>query len=113
VIGLFDDRDMVSVDSSDRPLDVGLTDDELNYRYSDWKQLEMNDSGTVLAKYSRDFGSAANDAAPTPSAPNREPLRAWFFQEIRWCEWIPTDYLLRRQIERFRGCTDSNRERGS
>jgi len=65
-IGLLEDGDTITIDIPDRSLDVGLTDEELDRRGEDWEQPEPNYTGGVLAKYCRDFGSAAHGAVTNP-----------------------------------------------
>ena len=65
-IGLLEDGDVITIDIADRSLDVDLTDGELDRRRADWEQPEPNYAGGVLAKYCRDFGSAAHGAVTNP-----------------------------------------------
>ncbi|WP_313693972.1 dihydroxy-acid dehydratase [Halorarum halobium] len=67
-IGLVEDGDTVTVDIPSRELSVDLDDDELERRADDWEPREPAYVGGVLAKYARDFGSAANGAVTNPKA---------------------------------------------
>jgi len=66
-IGLLEEGDTITVDIPDRSLDVDLSDDELARRRDDWRRPEPNYEGGVLAKYCRDFGSAAHGAVTNPA----------------------------------------------
>ena len=65
-IGLLEDGDVITVDIPDRTLAVDLTADELAARREDWEQPGPPYPGGVLAKYGRDFDSAANGAVTNP-----------------------------------------------
>jgi len=65
-IGLLEDGDTVTVDIPERELSVGLSDDELDERRESWEPREPQYTGGVLAKYARDFGSAAKGAVTNP-----------------------------------------------
>ncbi|OIB56711.1 dihydroxy-acid dehydratase [Natrialba sp. SSL1] len=65
-IGLLEDGDEITVDIPERELEVGLDDADLDARREEWDQpAPAYDSG-VLAKYGRDFDSAANGAVTNP-----------------------------------------------
>jgi dihydroxy-acid dehydratase len=66
-IGALEDGDTVTVDIPDRILEVDLSDEELKRRLSDHDPEPPYANG-VLAKYTRDFGSAANGAVTNPGA---------------------------------------------
>ncbi|WP_254524203.1 dihydroxy-acid dehydratase [Natrinema caseinilyticum] len=65
-IGLIEDGDVVTIDIQERTLEVDVDDDELEARRADWEQPEPNYRNGVLAKFGRDFGSAANGAVTNP-----------------------------------------------
>ena len=65
-IGLLEDGDTVTVDIPSRDLSVDLSDDELDARREEWEPREPQYTGGVLAKYARDFGSAAKGAVTNP-----------------------------------------------
>ena len=65
-IGLLEDGDTVTVDIPERELSVDLSDDELDARREEWEPREPNYTNGVLAKYARDFGSAAEGAVTNP-----------------------------------------------
>jgi len=65
-IGLLEDGDIVTVDIPDRTLEVDLDEEELAARQSAWTQPDPPYAGGVLAKYCRDFDSAANGAVTNP-----------------------------------------------
>jgi dihydroxy-acid dehydratase len=65
-IAALEEGDRVTVDIPERTLDVDLSDSELEARLDDWEQPEPAYTGGVLAKYGRDFGSAANGAVTNP-----------------------------------------------
>ncbi|MDS0283069.1 dihydroxy-acid dehydratase [Haloarcula onubensis] len=67
-IGAIEDGDTVTVDIPDRRLDVDLSDDELERRLDERDDPEPPYTDGVLAKYNRDFGSAANGAVTNPGA---------------------------------------------
>ena len=64
-IAALEDGDTVTIDIDDLELSVDLTDDEIESRLADHDPHPAYDSG-VLAKYCRDFGSAANGAVSNP-----------------------------------------------
>ncbi|ELY94420.1 dihydroxy-acid dehydratase [Natrialba hulunbeirensis JCM 10989] len=65
-IGLLEDGDEITVDIPERELAVDLDDAEFDARREEWDQpAPAYDSG-VLAKYGRDFDSAANGAVTNP-----------------------------------------------
>jgi len=66
-IALLEDGDTVTVDIPERELSVDLSDDELAARKDDWKPRDPPYTNGVLAKYARDFGSAAKGAVTNPS----------------------------------------------
>ncbi|MFC7128275.1 dihydroxy-acid dehydratase [Haloferax chudinovii] len=66
-IGLLEDGDEVTVDIPNRELSVDLTDEELDARREDWEPKPPAYTSGVLAKYARDFGSAANGAVTNPA----------------------------------------------
>ncbi|WP_416840899.1 dihydroxy-acid dehydratase [Haloferax sp. DFSO52] len=66
-IALVEDGDEVTVDIPNRELSVDLSDDELAARKDDWEPKPPNYTSGVLAKYARDFGSAANGAVTNPA----------------------------------------------
>jgi len=65
-IGALEDGDTVTVDIPDRTLDVDLDDDEIEQRLEDRDDPEPTYESGVLAKYHRDFDSAANGAVTNP-----------------------------------------------
>ncbi|MWV64698.1 dihydroxy-acid dehydratase [Halorubrum sp. JWXQ-INN 858] len=65
-IGLVEDGDHVTVDIPNRDLSVDLSDDEIEARAADWEAPEPPYEGGVLAKYGRDFASAADGAVTNP-----------------------------------------------
>ncbi|MFP9193554.1 dihydroxy-acid dehydratase [Natrialbaceae archaeon A-CW1-1] len=65
-IGVLEDGDVITVDIPDRTLAVDLDDDELEARRDVWERPEPAYEGGVLAKYCRDFDSAANGAVTNP-----------------------------------------------
>src|SRR6056297_38722 len=65
-IGLLEDGDTVTVDIPERELSVDLSDDELDARREEWEPREPAYTSGVLAKYARDFGSAAEGAITNP-----------------------------------------------
>ncbi|ELZ76763.1 dihydroxy-acid dehydratase [Haloferax volcanii DSM 14919] len=66
-IGLLEDGDEVTVDIPNRELSVDLSDEELDARKEDWEPKPPAYTSGVLAKYARDFGSAANGAVTNPA----------------------------------------------
>jgi dihydroxy-acid dehydratase len=67
-IGAIEDGDTVTVDIPDRTLSVELSDEELTQRLDERDDPEPPYTNGVLAKYNRDFGSAANGAVTNPGA---------------------------------------------
>jgi dihydroxy-acid dehydratase len=65
-IGLLEDGDEVTVDVPNRDLSVDLDEAELEARSEDWEPRDPPYASGVLAKYGRDFGSAANGAVTNP-----------------------------------------------
>ncbi len=65
-IGLIEDGDVITVDIPDRTLAVDLSEAELAERRETWEQPEPPYDNGVLAKYNRDFDSAANGAVTNP-----------------------------------------------
>ncbi|MFD1642616.1 dihydroxy-acid dehydratase [Halohasta litorea] len=65
-IGLLEDGDTVTVDIPERELSVDLSDAELDARREAWEPRPPNYTNGVLAKYARDFGSAAKGAVTNP-----------------------------------------------
>jgi len=66
-IAALEDGDVVTIDIDDLELSVDLTDEEIESRLEDHDPEPNYESG-VLAKYHRDFGSAANGAVTNPGA---------------------------------------------
>ena len=65
-IGLLEDGDHVTVDIPERDLTVDLSDEELAERREAWEAQPPQYEGGVLAKYARDFASAADGAVTNP-----------------------------------------------
>jgi dihydroxy-acid dehydratase len=65
-IAALEDGDTVTIDIDELELSVDLSDEELQQRLDDYDPEPAYDNG-VLAKYVRDFGSAANGAVTNPS----------------------------------------------
>ena len=65
-IGLLEDGDTVTVDIPERELSVDLSEAELDERREAWEPRPPNYTHGVLAKYARDFGSAAKGAVTNP-----------------------------------------------
>jgi len=65
-IGALQDGDTVTVDIPDRTLEVDLSDAEIERRLDAREEPEPPYEDGVLAKYNRDFGSAANGAVTNP-----------------------------------------------
>ncbi|WP_340098211.1 dihydroxy-acid dehydratase [Salinibaculum salinum] len=66
-IAALEDGDTVTIDIDNLELSVDLTEEELEERLEDHEAEPTYDNG-VLAKYHRDFGSAANGAVTNPGA---------------------------------------------
>ncbi|PSP25964.1 dihydroxy-acid dehydratase [Halobacteriales archaeon QH_10_67_22] len=64
-IAALEDGDVVTIDVDDLELSVDLSDEEIQSRLEDHDPDPAYDNG-VLAKYCRDFGSAANGAVTNP-----------------------------------------------
>jgi dihydroxy-acid dehydratase len=64
-IAALEDGDTVTIDIDDLELSVDLSEDELENRLADYDPDPPYETG-VLAKYTRDFGSAANGAVTNP-----------------------------------------------
>jgi len=71
-IGLIEDGDHVTVDIPNRDLSVDLSDDELDERAEEWERPDPPYDGGVLAKYYRDFSSAALGAVTNPRLTRNE-----------------------------------------
>ncbi|MFD1646346.1 dihydroxy-acid dehydratase [Haloarchaeobius litoreus] len=67
-IGALEDGDVVTVDIPNRELSVDLGDEEIESRLESREEPEPAYTSGVLAKYGRDFGSAANGAVSNPGA---------------------------------------------
>jgi dihydroxy-acid dehydratase len=67
-IGLLEDGDRITIDVTERRLDVDVPAEELEARREDWEPAEPDYTGGVLAKYGAAFGSAANGAVTNPGA---------------------------------------------
>src|SRR6056297_2634484 len=65
-IAVLEDGDEVTVDVPNRELSVDLSDEELDERREQWEPRPPNYTNGVLAKYARDFGSAAKGAVTNP-----------------------------------------------
>ncbi|MEF8777672.1 MAG: dihydroxy-acid dehydratase [Natronomonas sp.] len=65
-IAALEEGDQITVDISERTLEVDLSDSELEDRLAEWEQPEPAYSGGVLAKYGNAFDSAANGAVTNP-----------------------------------------------
>ena len=65
-IGLLEDGDEVTVDIPSRELSVDLSDAEIDARRKEWEPPAPQYDGGILAKYARDFGSAADGAITNP-----------------------------------------------
>ncbi|WP_440989197.1 dihydroxy-acid dehydratase [Haloarchaeobius baliensis] len=65
-IGALEDGDVVTVDIPNRELSVDLSDEEIESRLDARDEPEPAYTSGVLAKYGRDFGSAANGAVSNP-----------------------------------------------
>jgi dihydroxy-acid dehydratase len=67
-IAALEDGDVVTVDITERELSVDLNEAEIEARLDERDVRESAYEGGVLAKYQRDFGSAANGAVTNPKA---------------------------------------------
>ncbi|OYR51657.1 dihydroxy-acid dehydratase [Halorubrum sp. Ea1] len=65
-IGLIEDGDHVTVDIPERDLSVDLSDEEFEERREAWEAPAPQYEGGILAKYARDFASAADGAVTNP-----------------------------------------------
>ncbi|MFB6233804.1 MAG: dihydroxy-acid dehydratase [Halopenitus sp.] len=66
-IGLIEDGDEVTVDIPSRELSVDLSEEELAERREAYEPRDAPYDAGVLAKFARDFGSAANGAITNPA----------------------------------------------
>ncbi|SEL93928.1 dihydroxy-acid dehydratase [Haloferax larsenii] len=71
-IALLEDGDEVTVDIPNRELSVDLSDEEFAARKENWEPKPPAYTSGVLAKYARDFGSAANGAVTNPAVKRDE-----------------------------------------
>jgi dihydroxy-acid dehydratase len=65
-IAAIEDGDRVTIDISERMMEVDLSEDELDDRLGEWEQPEPDYVSGVLAKYGAVFGSAAEGAMTNP-----------------------------------------------
>jgi len=65
-IGLIEEGDHITVDIPERDLTVDLSEEELAERRDAWEAPEPPYEGGILAKYARDFASAADGAVTNP-----------------------------------------------
>ena len=65
-IGLLEEGDTVTVDIPERELSVDCSDAELDARREEWERRDPAYTNGILAKYARDFGSAAKGAVTNP-----------------------------------------------
>ncbi|WP_435076706.1 dihydroxy-acid dehydratase [Halococcus sp. AFM35] len=65
-IAALEDGDTVSIDVSERRLDIDLSDEEIESRLAERDRPEPDYTAGVLAKYGEAFGSAANGAVTNP-----------------------------------------------
>ncbi|MEF8907143.1 MAG: dihydroxy-acid dehydratase [Haloarculaceae archaeon] len=70
-IAAIEDGDHVTVDIPDRTLEVDLADEEIETRLEQRDEPDPPYTAGILAKYVRDFGSAANGAVTNPGAKER------------------------------------------
>ena len=70
-IAAIKDGDHVTVDIPDRTLEVDLSDEEVEARLAERDEPDPPYTAGILAKYVRDFGSAANGAVTNPGAKER------------------------------------------
>ena len=66
-IAALEDGDTITIDIDNLELSVDLTDEEIESRLDGFDPEPQYDTG-ILAKYHRDFGSAANGAVTNPGA---------------------------------------------
>jgi len=71
-IALLEDGDEVTVDIPNRELSVDLSEEELDARRDDWEPRDPAYTNGVLAKFTTDFGSAANGAVTNPGAKQQD-----------------------------------------
>jgi dihydroxy-acid dehydratase len=67
-IAALEDGDTVTIDVAERELSVDVSAPELEARIDDLDEPEPPYTNGVLAKYTRDFGSAENGAVTNPGA---------------------------------------------
>jgi dihydroxy-acid dehydratase len=67
-IAALKDGDQITIDIDNLELSIDLTDKEIEQRLEERDDPEPNYESGVLAKYHRDFGSAANGAVTNPGA---------------------------------------------
>ena len=67
-IAAVEDGDQVTVDIPDRTLAVDLSEEEIDRRLEERDESDPPYTAGILAKYVRDFGSAANGAVTNPGA---------------------------------------------
>ncbi|MGM0606492.1 MAG: dihydroxy-acid dehydratase [Halobacteriota archaeon] len=65
-IGLLEDGDRVTIDIPNRDMSVDLSEEAFDARREAWERPDPPYSGGVLAKYGRDFGSAADGSISNP-----------------------------------------------
>jgi dihydroxy-acid dehydratase len=65
-IAALEDGDTVSIDVSERRIDVDLSDEEIESRLAERERPEPDYTAGVLAKYGEAFGSAADGAVTNP-----------------------------------------------
>jgi len=66
-IAALEDGDTITIDIDELEMSVDLSDEEIEARLDEWEP-EPNYENGVLAKYHRDFDSAANGAVTNPGA---------------------------------------------
>jgi len=67
-IAALEDGDQITIDIDDLELSIDLSEDEIERRLQARDEPEPNYESGFLAKYHRDFGSAANGAVTNPAA---------------------------------------------
>ena len=67
-IAALEDGDQITVDIPDRTLAVDIPEEEIETRLNEREDPEPPYTAGILAKYVRDFGSAANGAVTNPGA---------------------------------------------